>query len=133
MRRSTILLCLGALLSTAGLSLTLLSQAPPASQQSNSGFQIKLNVNLVELHVSAKDKAGNEIEGLTEANVQVLEDDKAQQVTLFKHEDVPLSIGMVIDSSGSMRNKKEKVHSAALSFVKESNPDDQTFIVAFDS
>jgi VWFA-related protein len=56
----------------------------------------------------------------------------AQDISLFKHEDVPLSVGMVIDNSGSMRPKKDKVHSAALSFVKESNPDDQTFIVAFE-
>ena len=72
------------------------------------------------------------IEGLTQANFQVLEDNVAQEITLFRHEDIPLSLGLVIDSSGSMRNKKERVHSAALSFVKESNPDDETFVVAFD-
>ena len=75
---------------------------------------------------------GNGVEGLTQANFQVLEDNEPQEITLFRHEDIPVSIGMVIDSSGSMRNKKERVHSAALSFVKESNPDDETFLVAFD-
>src|SRR5262249_16314112 len=55
-----------------------------------------------------------------------------QEISLFKHEDIPLSLGLVIDNSGSMRNKRERVNSAALSFVRESNPDDETFIVNFD-
>jgi VWFA-related protein len=120
MRRSVLPLVAAALLTTA-LSLTLLSQKP-----------IVVDVNLVQVHVSALDKNGNAIEGLTQENFQILEDNKLQEITLFKHEDIPVSIGMVIDNSGSMRNKKDKVHSAALSFVKESNPDDETFIVAFE-
>jgi Ca-activated chloride channel family protein len=120
------------LLVTTGLSLTLLSQAPVSQQQPPGGFQVEVNVDLVELPVSVTDKEGDTVEGLTQNNFQVLEDNVAQEITLFKHEDVPLSMGLVIDSSGSMKNKKEKVHSAALSFVKESNPDDETFIVAFD-
>jgi len=120
---------------TSSLSLTLLSQTPPSQRQAppkNGGFQLKVDVNLVEVHVSALDKGGNAVEGLTQENFQILEDNKPQEITLFKHEDIPVSIGMVIDNSGSMRNKKDKVHSAALSFVKESNPDDETFIVAFE-
>jgi VWFA-related protein len=93
---------------------------------------LNVDVNLVEVHVSVLDKEGNAVEGLRQENFQVLENNVAQDISLFKHEDVPLSVGMVIDNSGSMRPKKDKVHSAALSFVKESNPDDQTFIVAFE-
>jgi VWFA-related protein len=111
---------------TLGLSPIILSQDRPG------GFQINVNVNLVALPVSVVDKDGNAIEGLTEKNFQVLEDTVPQEIKLFKHEDVPVSLGLVIDDSGSMRNKKERVHSAALSFVKESNPDDQTFVVAFE-
>ena len=131
MRRLAILLSLTLL---TGLSLTLLSQtrANPGSQQQPGEFKVRVDVDLVELPVSVVDKNGDAVEGLTQANFQVLEDNKAQDITLFKHEDIPLSLGLVIDSSGSMRNKKEKVHSAALTFVKESNPDDETFIVAFD-
>ena len=132
MRRLTIL---AAFLAMAALSVTLLSQAPPGPTQGrrNSPGQITVNVDLVELPVSVVDKNGDTIEGLTQSNFQVLEDNVAQEISLFKHEDIPLSLGLVVDSSGSMRNKKEKVYSAALTFVKESNPDDQTFVVAFDS
>jgi VWFA-related protein len=134
MRRPAILM---SLVLTMGLSLTLVSQNPdsPSSQppQQPGGFQLRVDVNLVELPVSVVDKDGNAIKGLTQQNFQVLEDNKAQDISLFKHEDIPLSIGLVIDSSGSMRNKKERVHTAALTFVKESNPDDETFVVAFDS
>jgi VWFA-related protein len=114
-----------------GLSLTLLSQTPPPQNRRPGVFNV--DVNLVEIPVSIIDKDGNVIEGLTQENFQVLEDNTPQEISLFKHEDIPLSLGVVIDNSGSMRNKKDRVHSAALSFVKESNPDDQTFVVAFDS
>jgi Ca-activated chloride channel homolog len=111
---------------TVGLSLTLLAQDQEKGR-------IKIDVNLVALPVSVVDKDGNAIEGLSEKNFQVLEDNTPQEISLFRHEDVPVSLGMVIDSSGSMKNKKERVYGGALSFVKESNPDDETFVVAFDS
>src|SRR5688572_29493974 len=136
MRRSLFCSVTIALLLTAALSATLLSQAPPPQGQTprrdGGGFQLEVNVNLVQVHLSALDKEGNAVEGLAQENFQILEDNKVQDISLFRHEDVPLSIGMVIDNSGSMRNKKDKLHSAALSFVKESNPDDQSFIVAFE-
>jgi VWFA-related protein len=112
-------------------ALLLFAVSLPALSQDKGPRPIEINVNLVALPVSVVDKDGNALEGLTEKNFQVLEDKVAQQISLFKHEDVPVSIGLVVDNSGSMKSKKEKVHSAALSFVKESNPDDETFIVAF--
>jgi VWFA-related protein len=117
-------LILSLLLLTLGATSLLMSQNRPG--------QISVNVNLVALPVSVVDKDGNVIEGLTEKNFQVLEDNVAQEISLFKHEDIPVSLGLVIDDSGSMRSKKDRVHSAALTFVKESNPDDETFIVAFE-
>jgi Ca-activated chloride channel homolog len=115
----------------ATLGLTLLSQPALQETRRNNSPQFKVDVNLVELPVSVLDSHGDTVEGLTQQNFQVLEDNTPQEITLFKHEDIPISLGLVIDSSGSMRNKKEKVHSAALSFVRESNPDDETFVVAF--
>jgi VWFA-related protein len=135
MKRPVIITLTVIALLTSSLCLTLLSQKPSSQEQAPpkpGGFQLKVDVNLVEVHVSALDKSGHAVEGLTRENFQILEDNKPQDITLFKHEDIPVSIGMVIDNSGSMRNKKDKVHSAALSFVKESNPDDETFIVAFE-
>jgi Ca-activated chloride channel homolog len=126
-------LSLAGLILTAGLSLTLLSQnSEPRQQTPRKPGQINVEVNLVELPVSVVRKDGNAIEGLEQRNFEVFEDKVAQDITLFKHEDSPVSLGLVIDSSGSMRNKKERVHSAALTFVRESNPEDQTFVVAFD-
>ena len=86
----------------------------------------------MNLPVSVLDKEGRPVDGLTKDHFQVFEDNTLQQIKLFKHEDIPLSLGLVIDNSGSMRNKRERVNSAALSFVRESNPEDETFIVNFD-
>jgi VWFA-related protein len=72
------------------------------------------------------------VNGLSKDHFQILEDNVQQDITLFRHEDVPLSLGLIIDNSGSMRSKRERVNSAALSFVRESNPDDETFVVNFD-
>src|SRR4030095_5101005 len=84
------------------------------------------------LPVSVLDKDGHPVSGLQKDYFQVFEDGIHQEISLFKHEDVPLSVGLVIDNSGSMRNKRERVNSAALTFAKESNRDDETFIVNFD-
>jgi VWFA-related protein len=95
-------------------------------------FTLTVNTELVNLTVSVFDKQGRPVNGLLREHFQVLEDNVPQTVALFKQEDIPLSMGLVIDNSGSMRNKRERVNSAALSFVRESNPDDETFIVNFD-
>jgi Ca-activated chloride channel family protein len=102
------------------------------SQDDKQPFSLKVDVQLVELPVTVRDKDGKMIAGLKKENFQVLEDKAPQDISLFLHEDIPLSMGLVIDNSGSMRNKRERVHSAALTFVRESNPDDETFIIAFD-
>src|SRR5207247_9540605 len=65
-------------------------------------------------------------------NFQIFEDKIQQTIKTFKHEDIPLSLGLIIDNSGSIRNKRERVNSASLTFARESNPEDETFIVNFD-
>ena len=130
MRRPALLLPL----LIACLGVTFVSQTPQqqSPKQDDKPFGFAVDVQLVELPVTVRDKDGRMIEGLKQENFQVLEDKVPQQISLFLHEDIPLSMGLVIDNSGSMRNKKERVHSAALTFVRESNPDDETFIIAFD-
>jgi VWFA-related protein len=113
------------------LTAAVLGQAPGGPQ--DKPFQFEVDVELVQLPVSVFDKDGLVIAGLKQENFRVFEDKVQQEISLFRHEDIPLSIGLVIDSSGSMRTKRERVHSAALSFVRESNPEDETFVVAFDS
>ena len=100
--------------------------------QQNKDFTLSVDVELVQLPISVIDKEGQLVNNLTRDHFQVFEDKVQQQITIFKHEDVPVSLGLVIDNSGSMRNKRERVNSAALSFVRESNSDDETFIVNFD-
>ena len=119
------------LILAGALSLPLLSQTAQQRKQEEP-FRINLDVNLVQLPVTVNDKNGLMVAGLTQENFQILEDKVPQEISLFKHEDIPLSMGLILDNSGSMRPKRERVHTAALTFVKESNPDDETFVIAFD-
>ena len=100
--------------------------------QKDDDFAIKVDVELVQLPVSVLDKDGHMVNGLLQEHFQIFEDNVVQEIGLFKHEDFPLSVGLVIDNSGSMRSKRERVNAAALAFARESNPDDETFIVNFD-
>jgi VWFA-related protein len=85
----------------------------------------------VVLHASVIDKHGKLLTDLTQSAFKVFEDGVEQQIKIFRREDVPVSLGIVIDNSGSMRDKREKVESASLQLVKASNPQDQVFIVNF--
>src|SRR5688572_4630986 len=109
---------------------TVTGQEP--SQSRRQPIQFIVDVELVQLHVAVTDKDGRMIPGLAAEHFEVFEDKIKQDISLFKQEDVPLSVGLVIDNSGSMKPRMEKAHSAALTFVRESNPDDETFVIAFD-
>jgi VWFA-related protein len=118
-------------------SAVIVAQEKPLPQdqpqkQNNQDFTLSVDVELVQLPISVLDAKGRPVDGLNKENFQIFEDNSLQQIKLFRHEDIPLSLGLVIDNSGSMRNKRERVNSAALSFVRESNPEDETFIVNFD-
>src|ERR1700730_13181380 len=112
-------------------SLALLAQDKPQPQK-QAPFSISVETLEVELPISILDKEGRPVDGLKQENFQVFEDKIQQAIKTFKHEDIPLSLGLVIDNSGSMRNKRERVNSSALAFVREGNPDDETFIINFD-
>jgi Ca-activated chloride channel homolog len=105
----------------------------PGKASSDDTFQLDVDVQIVQIPVSVTNKDGVLIDNLSQASFQVYEDKVQQVIKAFKHEDIPLSVGLVIDNSGSMRlqSKRSRVNSAALSFVRESNPDDETFIVDF--
>src|SRR5215468_2917452 len=104
----------------------------PQKGQNDKDYSLKVETVEVNLPVSVLDKDGHPVDGLKQENFQVFEDKVQQTIKTFRHEDIPLSLGLVIDNSGSMRNKRERVNSAALAFARESNPDDETFIVNFD-
>src|SRR5579871_2206300 len=92
---------------------------------------IHVDTRLVVLHATVIDKSGHLVTTLPENAFQIFENGVPQTLKVFKREDVPVSMGLVIDNSGSMRDKRAKVESAALSLVKESNPQDEVFIVNF--
>lgn len=89
------------------------------------------DTRLVVLHLSVIDKNGSLITKLPQSAFRVYEDGTEQQIRRFQREDVPVSLGIVIDNSGSMRDKRQKVEAAALALVKSSNRADEVFIVNF--
>jgi Ca-activated chloride channel family protein len=107
--------------------------APDGAQADNSreGYKIKSQVNLVVLHVSVLNDRSVFVPGLMEDNFRVLEDKVEQKLSVFKQEDVPVSFGLVVDNSGSMRTKRPQVNAAAITFVKTSNAQDEGFVVNF--
>ncbi len=114
------------------------SQAPqpanrqtPAPRASGGEYEIKHDVNLVVLHATVLDKKGRMVNDLEKSNFKVYEDGVPQKLAVFSHADIPVTMGIVIDDSGSMREKRPAVNAAALAFVKTSNPDDQVFVVNF--
>ncbi|HUO33191.1 MAG TPA: VWA domain-containing protein [Bryobacteraceae bacterium] len=91
----------------------------------------KVDTRLVVLHATVVDKSGHLVVNLPEHAFQVFENGVPQTIKLFKREDVPVSMGLIIDNSGSMRDKRAKVEAAALDLVKDSNRQDEVFIVNF--
>src|SRR5689334_11896878 len=92
-----------------------------AQNQSDRDYNLTVDVELVQLPVSVLDKNDLPVHGLQRENFTVYEDKIQQDITLFKHEDIPLSSGLVIDASGSMTDKLDRLHTAAMTFVHESN------------
>jgi VWFA-related protein len=105
--------------------------APPDQTNNGQGPSIKVDVNLVVLHTTVLDDRGRFAEGLKQDNFRVFEDKVEQKLAVFKREDVPVSMGLVIDNSGSMRDKRPRVNEAALTLVQTSNPQDEAFVVNF--
>jgi len=89
------------------------------------------DTRLVLLHATVLDNKGHLVTDLPREAFTVTENGVAQNLRIFRREDVPVSLGLVIDNSGSMRDKRKKVVAAAISLVKASNKDDEVFIVNF--
>ena len=89
------------------------------------------DTRLVVLHASVIDQSGKLLTDLPRSAFKVFENGTEQEIKTFKREDVPVSMGLLIDGSGSMRDKKSKVAAASIGFVKASNPQDEMFIVNF--
>jgi Ca-activated chloride channel homolog len=94
-------------------------------------YTLTRNVDEVVLNVSVFDEDRHLINDLSKGDFKVWEDGAPQTVAAFQHQDVPVSMGILVDNSGSMRDKRAAVNEAALDLVKASNPDDQAFVVNF--
>jgi VWFA-related protein len=116
--------CVSALLLVAGTLA--------ASQIVNDpDYKLSVDVELVQLPVSVSDPRGLPVRDLRQEHFAVYEDKVPQDIVLFKQEDVPLSVGLVVDASVSMLDKLDRLHAAALTFVRESNPEDETSLFTF--
>src|SRR5437016_1765588 len=91
----------------------------------------RTDTRLVPLYASVVDKNGKLVTNLPQSAFKVYENGIEQQIKIFKREDVPVSMGLLIDGSGSMRDKRSKVAAAALALVKASNRLDEVFVVNF--
>jgi VWFA-related protein len=105
--------------------------AVAANAQPPESFQISVDVSLVVLQATVSGRDGHFPPDLTEQNFTVYEDGVRQTITLFRHEDVPVTVGLIVDHSGSMFPKLREVVAAARSFVESSNDRDQLFVVNF--
>jgi VWFA-related protein len=113
------------------------SPATPAQnaqvQGANGHYTLQTNAFEVRLNASVIDGSGRIVNDLPQDAFKVYEDGVPQSIVGFKHEDIPVSIGVLIDNSGSMYDKTAAVGAAALDLVKLSNPQDEAFLVDFSS
>jgi VWFA-related protein len=107
------------------------AQVPPPPDEPPGPPTFRADTRLVVLHASVVDKGGKLITNLPQSAFKVFENGVEQTLKLFRREDVPVSMGIIVDNSGSMRDKRQKVEAAALALAKASNPQDEVFIVNF--
>ena len=100
---------------------------PPITEH----FTFRKQVEEVVLHATVVDEKQRIVTSLDKGDFNVFEDGHPQIITSFRHEDIPVAMGIVVDNSGSMREKRQKVNAAALNLVRSSNPNDEVFVVNF--
>jgi len=109
-------------LATAALSVTAIPQEVPV---------FKTQSELVVLHVTVRDRHGGYVRSLPASAFEVLEDGRPQHIAFFAPEDEPVTMGLIIDSSGSMMPVRDRVIAASAAFVQSSNPGDEVFALTF--
>src|SRR5271154_740287 len=100
-------------------------------ERENGKYTLRQDAYEVRLNATVLDSGGRSIQTLDKSAFTVYEDGVQQTIASFRHEDLPVSIGLLIDSSGSMYDKRQAVDKASLDFVKLSNPEDEEFLVDF--
>jgi Ca-activated chloride channel homolog len=92
---------------------------------------MKVNVDLVLVPVTILDGMNRLIRGLGKNDFQLFEGKRQQQIRYFSNEDTPVSLGIILDVSGSMKDKVERAHEAVMDFLKSANPQDEFFLITF--
>ncbi len=113
---------------TAAMSMLAGLAAPLAAQD---GAVFRSDSRLVVLHATVLDKAGHLVTDLPQSAFRIYENGVEQELKIFRREDAPVSIGLLVDDSGSMLNKRQKVAAAAMALVEASRPDDEAFVIHF--
>jgi len=106
-------------------------ESSPSKSRGGDEYTIRVNADSVVLNATVQNHKGMLVSGLAKDDFQVYEDGVLQQTEYFSHEDIPVTVGLVVDNSGSMRPKRPEVIAAALAFARSSNPQDQMFVVIF--
>jgi Ca-activated chloride channel family protein len=97
----------------------------------NGKYTLQRNVDEVVLNATVLDDKQHMVTSLAKEDFRVSEDGVAQTITSFQHQDIPISLGILVDNSGSMRTKRQAVNTSALDLVQHSNPQDESFVVNF--
>jgi Ca-activated chloride channel homolog len=122
---------LSALLLPVPFSSSQAQEPSPSPNRPADEYTLKVNVDVVVLRATAQDRKNTPVSGLNKDDFQVYEDGVLQPIKYFSHEDVPVTVGLVVDNSGSMKPKRQNVIAASLAFARSSNPQDQMFVVNF--
>ena len=131
MRRPWLLLIVALLIA----AFTLLAQKKPATlappQKDSSTPVFAVETREVPLNITVTDRSGHLVTNLPQSAFHVYENNVLQTIKVFRRDDAPVSMALVIDNSGSMREKRQAVEAAALALVKDSNPQDESFVINF--
>lgn len=106
-------------------------QIAPAQKTDPPGFKIGVRVQMVSLDVSVLDPAGRPVRDLQASQFSVLDEDLPREIIRFEPADLPITVGLVVDTSGSMRNRLDLISRFVSAFLHESNPENELFIVDF--
>ena len=115
----------------AAAAFCLFSAAAPVVLPAQTVPNISVDVNLVVVHATVEDGHGEFVQGLGKEEFKVFENGKEQTIRLFRDEDVPVSVGLLVDNSTSMSSRQKDVAAAAVAFAESSNPLDEMFVVQF--
>src|SRR5215475_15821619 len=126
-RTNTVSLLIPVLLASV-CAAVIRAQEPPSAAKTQT---LKVDVDLVLVNATVSDAQGRMVTGLSREQIQIWEDKVEQKIEYFSAEDIPLSIGLIFDATGSMKDKISTARDAATTFLKTGNPEDDYFLVTF--